>query len=182
MQELSEQELYDALAYAKSIDEELGRKIMEQFQSEQTETGLAQAIFSIFPQVINEKNDEMAFLFMDLCFDILCVFQHAFGPVPSQNEIDLDWLEKQGVLIDTELKALDDNAHMDEKIRSKLEDRFIDRIIEDSPQTGLVHFMNESIDEFASEKPSRVPAIKTTQTMIFIVIRLFSNLYSHANK
>ncbi len=46
----------------------------------------------------------------------------------------------------------------------------------------LIGFMNESIDDYASESPSRVPAIKTTQTMIFIVIRLFSNLYSHANK
>jgi len=178
MRELSEQELYNALAYAKSIDEELGKTIIENFQKEQP--ALAPAIFSIFPQFINEKNEEMAYLFMDLCFDVLCVFQHAFGQLPSQNEIDSDWLEKQAVLIDTELQALDDNTHMDEKIRSKLEDRFVERMIEDGTQTGLVRFMNESIDEFAAEKPSRVPAIKTTQTMIFIVIRLFSNLYSHA--
>lgn len=180
MKELSEQELYDALAYAKSIDEVIGRKIMEQFQTEQT--GLAQAIFSIFPQVIAQKNEDMAFLFMDLCFDVLCVFQHAFGPLPSQNEMDLDWLEKQAVLIDTELQALNNNNHINEKIRSKLEDRFVDRMIEDGTQTGLVSFMNESIDEFASESPSRVDAIETTQTMIFIVIRLFSNLYSHPKK
>jgi len=42
--------------------------------------------------------------------------------------------------------------------------------------------MNAAIDDFASENASRVPAIKITQTMIAIVIRLFSNLYSHANK
>lgn len=180
MRELTKQELYDALAYAKSIDEELGRKIMENFQREQT--GLAQSIFHIFPQFINEKNEDMAFYFMDLCFDVLCVFQHAFGQLPSQNEMDSDWLEKQAVLIDTELQALNDNTHMDEKIRSKLEDRFIERMIEDGTQTGLVRFMNESIDEFASESPSRVDGIKTTQTMIFIVIRLFSNLYSHSKK
>jgi hypothetical protein len=40
---------------------------------------------------------------------------------------------------------------------------------------GLVNFMNAAIDDFASESPSRVPVIKTTQTMIFIVIRLFGN-------
>ncbi len=178
MRELTEQELYNALAYAKSIDEAVGAKIIENFHKEQP--ALAPAIFSIFPQFINEKNEEMAYLFMDLCFDILCVFQHAFGQLPSQNEIDSDWLEKQAVLIDTELQALNDNAHMDEKIRSKLEDRFIERMIEDGTQTGLVRFMNESIDEFAAESPSRVDATKTTQTMIFIVIRLFANLYSHA--
>jgi hypothetical protein len=47
---------------------------------------------------------------------------------------------------------------------------------------GLVDFMNAAIDDFASENTSRVPAIKTTQTMIFIVIRLFGNLYSHTSK
>ncbi len=180
MHELTEQELYDALAYAKSINEEIGSKIIEQFQNEQT--GLAQAIFSIFPQAIAEENEEMAYLFMDLCFDVLCVFQKAFGPLPSQKDMDLDWLEKQAVLIDTELQSLVKDKHMDEKIRSKLQDRFVSRVIKDSPQMRLVDFMNAAIDDFASESPSRIPAIKTTRTMIFIVIRLFGNLYSHVNK
>ncbi len=179
MKELTEQEIYQALTYAKSIDEDGGRKIIEQFQKEQT--GLAQAIFSIFPQVIAQKNEGMAFLFMDLCFDVLCVFQHAFGPVPSQSNMDLDWLEKQAVLIDTELQALDSNNGMDEKIRSKLEDRFVDRIIQDSPQSGLVYYMNRLIDESAPEIPDGASAIETTQTMIFIVIRLFANLYNYAD-
>ncbi len=117
MNELTEQELYQALAYAKSIDEEVGRKIMEQFQTEQT--GLAQTIFGIFPSVIAQENEEMAYLLMDLCFDVLCVFQHAFGPLPSQSNMDLDWLEKQAVLIDTELQSLIEDKHMDKKIRSK---------------------------------------------------------------
>jgi hypothetical protein len=42
--------------------------------------------------------------------------------------------------------------------------------------------MNAAIDAFASENASRIPAIKITQTMIAIVIRLFSHFYSHANK
>jgi hypothetical protein len=180
MRELSEQELYHALAYAKSIDEGTGEKILEQFQMEQT--ALAQAIFGIFPIVIAEENEDMSYLFMDLCFDVMCVFQEAFGPLPSQNDMDVDWLEKQAVLLDAELQSLIKDKHMDGKIRSKLQDRFVSRVIKDSPQMGLVNFMNAAIDDFASESPSRVPAIKTTQTMIFIVIRLFSNLYSHANK
>lgn len=180
MRELSEQELYQALAYAKSIDEENGEKILEQFQNEQT--ALAQTIFGIFPHAIAEENKEMSYLFMDLCFDVLCVYQNAFGSLPSQNDMDVDWLEKQAVLLDAELQSLIKDKHMDGKIRSKLQDRFVSRVIKDSPQMGLVNFMNAAIDDFASECPSRVPAIKTTQTMIFIVIRLFGNLYSHADK
>jgi hypothetical protein len=38
------------------------------------------------------------------------------------------------------------------------------------------------IDDYASENPSRVPAIKITQTMIAVVIRLFNNLYSHGKR
>ncbi|MDD5319510.1 MAG: hypothetical protein PHD43_02625 [Methylococcales bacterium] len=180
MHELTDRELYQALEYAKSIDEDDGRKIIEQFQLEQT--ALAQTIFDIFPTVIAEENQEMSYLFMDLCFDVLCVFQKAFGPLPSQNDMDIDWIEKQAVLLDAELLSLIKDKYMDDKIRSKLQDRFLNRVIKDNSQMRLVNFMNAAIDDFASENPIRVPAIKTTQTMIFIVIRLFSNLYSHVNK
>jgi hypothetical protein len=36
--------------------------------------------------------------------------------------------------------------------------------------------MNGTINDFALENPSRMSAIKTTQMMIFVVIRLFNNL------
>ena len=180
MHELTDRELYQALAYAKSIDEEAGRKIIEQFQLEQT--ALAQILFIIFPTVIAEENQDMSYLFMDLCFDVLCVFQKAFGPLPSQNDMDIDWVEKQAVLLDAELQSLLKDKYMDDKIRSKLQERFLNRVSKDNPQRGLVNFMNTAIDAFASENPIRVSAIKTTQTMLFIVIQLFSNLYSHANQ
>jgi len=96
--------------------------------------------------------------------------------------MDYDWLEKQAVLLDAELQSLIKDKHMDSKIRSKLQDRFVSRVIKDNPQMGLVDFMNATIDDFASENTSCVSAIKTTQTMIFIVIKLFSNLYNQINK
>ncbi|MGZ4997517.1 MAG: hypothetical protein ACXV8J_06765 [Methylobacter sp.] len=180
MQELSERELFEALHYAKSLDEEAGANILQQFQVEQA--ALAQTLFSIFPAFVAEQHQEMAYLFMDLCFDVLCVFQHAFGPLPSQSEMDVDWLEKQAVLLDAELQALITDRPIDEKIRSKLQDRFVKRSQEETAQVGLVNFMKAAVEDFASEDISRAPAIKITQTMILIVIRLFSNLYSHANR
>jgi len=96
--------------------------------------------------------------------------------------MDIDWLEKQARLLDAEFQALMTDRHMDEKIRSKLQDRFVKKSLEETVQTGLVNFMNAAIDDFASEDASRAPAIKITQTMIAIVIRLFSNLYSHADE
>jgi hypothetical protein len=180
MHELSEHELFEALHYAKSLDEEGGSKIIHQFQVEQA--ALAETLFSIFPAFISEQHQDMAYLFMDLCFDALCVFQYAFGPLPAQSEMDVDWLERQAVLFDAELQSLIQVRPMDDKIRSKLQDRFERRSQEETVQRGLVNFMNAAIDDFASEDIIRVPAIKITQTMILIVIRLFSTLYSHANR
>ncbi len=53
MRELSENELYQALKYAKSIDEDTGRDIIERFEIDQT--ALAQMIFGIFPDIIAEE-------------------------------------------------------------------------------------------------------------------------------
>lgn len=181
MRELADRELYNAIAYAKSIDEDAGRKIIEHFQIDQP--ALAATIFGIFPAVvIAEKDQDMAHLFMDLCFDVICVFEHAFGALPSQSALDPDWVEKQALLLDTELQAMIKGDAMEPKIRDKLQDRFYERMIGETSQTGLVKFMNAAIDDFASESPTRVPAINVTQTMIFVVIRLFCNLYSHATQ
>ena len=177
MHELTNQELYQALAYTQSIDEVAGRKIIEQLQLEQS--ALAETIFNIFPAVIAEENPAMAALFMDLSFDILCIYQKAFGPLPSPHDMDVDWLEKQSMLLEVELQALIQDKAMDARIRSRLQDRLLQRAIKETVQMGLVNYMNAVVDDYASENTSRVPAIKTTQTLTFIVIRLFSNLYSH---
>ena len=179
MHELSDRELYQALAYAKSLDADAGRKIIEHFQLNQT--ALAQTIFGVFPAVIAEQDQGMAELFMDLCFDVICVFEQAFGPLPSQDVMGFNWLEKSAVLLDSELQALLSDKHMDGKFRHKLQDRFLARLIAENTQAGLLTFMNAAIDEFAAENPIRVNAIHITQTMIFVVIQLFGSLYSHAH-
>ncbi len=179
MHELTPNELYQALAYTKSIDEDTGRKIIEQFQLEQS--ALAETLFKRFPSVIAEENPAMSYLFMDLCFDILCVYQKAFGALPSPHEKDVDWLEKQALLLDVELQAVILDKAMDPRLRSKLQDRLLQRAFKDTVQRGLVNFMNAAIDDYASENASRVPSIKTTQTLTFIVIRLFNTLYGHVS-
>lgn len=180
MRELSDKELYQALSYTKSIDEETGRKIMDQFQL--GHPALAEILFAIFPSVIAEENESMSYLFMDLSFDVLCVYQKAFGPLPSQHDMDRNWLEKQTMLLDIELQALLKDKIMDEKIRSKLQDRLLQRSLKEAGQTGLINFMNAAIDDYASENTSRVPAIQITQNLIFSVIRLLDSLYSQIQK
>ncbi|WAK04595.1 hypothetical protein [Methylobacter sp. YRD-M1] len=176
MRELTDPELYQALEYARDLDDTAAGEIIERFHLDQT--ALAQTLFEVFLIVIAEQDQDMAQLFMSLCFDVICVFQKAFGPLPPQNEMGFDWLEKQAMLLDAEFQSLMTDRNMDEKIRHKLQDRFLQRSIEDSPQMGLVRFTNAAIDDFASESPNRVKAIRTIQTMIFVAVRLLGNLYS----
>ena len=81
MHELSERGLYQALEYAKSIDEASGKRIMSQFKADQPM--FFQTIFGIFSTLIAQLNQDMAHLFMDLCFDVICVYQKAFGDTPK---------------------------------------------------------------------------------------------------
>ena len=177
MHELKERELYAAIEYARNINENDGRSILEKFHAEQP--ALAQAVFNIFPALIAEQNQEMANMFMELSFDTLCVYQHAFGNAPPQTK---EWLERQAALMDAEFQALIPENKMNPKIISKLKNRFSERAFNENIQMGLIKVLNESIDDYASENSSRVPFIKFTQTMIFTVNRLFSNLYSQTDR
>ncbi|WP_419600493.1 hypothetical protein [Thiolapillus sp.] len=177
MHELSDRELFQAIEYAKSIDEESGRAILEKFQTDQP--GLAQTIFNIFPSVIAEQNKDMAYLFMDMCFDVICIYQHAFGQAPALDEMNPDWLEKQVALLEAELQAIMPKNVMNTKFRDKLQKRMVQRANDETIQHGLIKFMNAWIDEFAAETPGGTEAIEVTQKMMLVVIRLFNNLYTH---
>jgi hypothetical protein len=85
-------------------------------------------------------------------------------------------MERQAILLDAEFQSLMQNQGMDQMVRKSLQDRFV-KNNENQVQIGLIKFLNESIDEFASYHISRVPAIEFTQAMIFVVVRLFNSLY-----
>lgn len=178
MYELSESELYQALHYAKQIDQDTGRKILEQFQQDQPQ--LAQTFFGIFASVIAEQDQDMSYLFMDLCFDVLCVFQKAFGDLPTQNRLHEDTLEQQTQLLNHELQMIIVECDADKKLRTKLQDRLAKRAPEDKPQMALINFLGEAIEDYATGEPKRIEAVQITQTMLFIVIRLLNNLYDCA--
>jgi hypothetical protein len=64
---------------------------------------LAETIFNMFPLVIAEKNQDMANFYLELCFDAVCVYQHAFGTAEPQTE---DWLITQMSNLETDFLAL----------------------------------------------------------------------------
>lgn len=178
MHTLTEDELYQALHYARSIDEAMGRTIIEQFNNDQPL--LAQAVFTMLPEALAQASRDMSYMFMDLCFDLLCIFQKSFGPLPEHTSMNAQWFEKQALLLDTELQALMTGA-MTDQAKTARESDFLKRIVEDSPQPGLSLLMNEAVSDYALENTIDPAIVKTTQTMLFIVIRLLSNLYSYTD-
>ncbi|MCX7097754.1 MAG: hypothetical protein NTV43_07625 [Methylococcales bacterium] len=172
MHELTERELYQALEYAKSLDEDSGKRLMSQFEMDQPL--LFQTLFGVFPGIIAEQNQDMAHLFMDLCFELICVYQKAFGETPKFAD-DPTWMERQAVLVDAEFLSLMQKPP-GEQSRIKLQAHFL-KHHKNMPQLGLLKFMNESIDEFASYSTQRVAAIEFTQTMMLVVVKLFNSLF-----
>ena len=176
MQQLTDRELYLAIEYARSIDENTGRSIIETFQKDQP--ALAHSLFTIFPSMFTEKDQAFAHLFLDLCFDVICIYQHAFGDMPAQ---DNAWLQKQSSLVNTELQALMPDNKINTKKIKQLQQDFTKQTDNKVSQPGLVKFMNDSINQYASEIASDASSIKLTQNMIFTVIRLFGTVYSQAD-
>ena len=173
MHELTESELYQALKYAKNIEEDDAKIIMSQFEIDQPQ--LFQTLFGIFTSIVADQNQDMAHLFMDLCFDVLCVYQKSFGGTPKSID-DPTWMEKQAVLLEAEFALLLQNRSFDEAKREGIQEHFA-TYKQNILQLGLVKFLNECIDEFASEQVSRVTAIELTQAMILLVVKLFNDLY-----
>ena len=154
MHELIERELYEALQYARSVDEETGKRLLIQFEIDQPM--FSQTLFNVFPSIIDSQSDEekyqnLAQFFADLCFDVLCVYQKVFGKMPRTFEDDPTWMEAQAMLLDKELTPLLTSNHVSEKVAKQLREDFFKPKEGEFIQTGLVNFMNMSIDDFAQE-------------------------------
>jgi hypothetical protein len=165
MQELTDKQLYEALHYAKSQDEQAGRAILERFKANQP--AFAQTIFGVFPSVIAEQDQNMAHLFMDLCFDVIAVYEHAFGKVPDQRVVGNHWFEEKAAKLDREMKVAMGQAKPNTSANT----------LEQEHQTGLVGFLHATIDQ---QPCGSTAAVRLAKTMIFTTVQLFDALYNAA--
>lgn len=159
MQELTDQQLFKALHYAKSQDEQAGRALLERFQTSQP--AFAQTIFSVFPSTIIDLDQAMAHLFMDLCFDVIAAYEHAFGKVADQRLVGNRWFEEKARQYDPDRKDQTKPNHSAE-------------VTEQEHQTGLVNFLHAAIDQHPCNS---VAAVRLAKTMIFTTVQLFDALY-----
>lgn len=174
MHELTTQELYLALQYAKSIDEASGKKMMIEFEIDQPV--FFQTVFNTFSSIIAGRHQELAHSFMDLCFDVLCVYRKAFGDMPKFST-DPNWMEKQIALLDQELKPLMEGKPLNEKRSQRMKDEFFAPKNGEIVQNGLVHFLNEAVDDFVTYNSCDAAAAEMAKAMLYVVVRLFNNLY-----
>lgn len=158
MKKLSDQELYQAIAYARNLNESDGQTILTDFHIEHP--ALSGTIFSIFPAVLDEKNRDMGAYFMDLCFDSLCVYSHVFGKAEPQTE---DWIIEKMADIETGLTAVKNNPTAPPQFN----------IV----QRKLYDVLKDSIADYASEHPARIPFIEMTQNMMLASLNLIESLY-----
>lgn len=168
MREFTDQELYLGLEHAKTLDENTGRVILEKFQHEQPV--LAQTLFGVFTSVIAEQDQGLSHLFMDLCFDMLCTFQHVSGSLPTQQALGLAWLQEKAADVDAELKAM-----MSGKSSPS------GSMFDSNQQKGLVGFMHDCIHQYVAEKPASDEAVRTIKTLLFVSVQLFCSLHDAAN-
>jgi hypothetical protein len=172
MQKLDDKTLFNALMYAKSLDETAGRDLLLRLKQDQP--ALLEVFLGIFPAVILQQNELMANHYMDLCFDVLCVFKHCYGPLCPQSSMDPEWLQNQASLLMNEINLLEKSPSSE---ATRLEKAF-----SSLPQAGLLDFMDQSIRLFIQEHPDSVQAAPICQSLIISVIRLLNNLYDHTTE
>jgi hypothetical protein len=179
MHTLYAQELYLALEYAKTMDQDSGKRIMVQLEIDQPL--LFNTLFKTFPSIISERHDELANLFVDLCFDIVCVYQKSFGKLPKFKD-DPTWMERQVMGLDKELKPLMEGRHISAKRSQRMKDDFFASKAGEVGQNGLVAFLHEAVDDFVAEDGNcDIAAADMAKAMLFVATRFFTNLYSKAS-
>ena len=177
MRTLSKDEINQILLQGKGLSESEVTSILDEFETVQPE--IYQAIFGVLSDGIVEVNQDMADLFLDLCFDIIWIYRKAFGKPPIIKKGE-EWITNSLSLLDAELKSLSEYVPMHDSIRTNLQGRFVKRSIESGVQMGLLEHLDIEVEKYASFKKERQSAIQLTNNLLFVIVRLMDELYTKA--
>jgi hypothetical protein len=162
------------LMQGRMLSEQETTSLLDEFQKKQPE--IYQAIFGQLSDAIVEENRDMANLFLDLCFDIIWIYYKAFGKPPQIRKGEQRVLDSLS-LLDPELKSLYEDIPMNEKLRLKLQERFVKRSVEAGVQMELLEILHTEVQKYASFKKERQSAISVTNNLLFVIVRLMDDLY-----
>ena len=164
MRILSRAEVFNAVKHAKSLNEEQGKEILEYFNKHQA--GMGQMIFISFPEAIASINTATSHLFMDLCFDIIVVYQEVLGEMPK-NIATPHWLQKT-------------MAGLEDEIKQQTAEGADPSVLENSSQTQLLEYLSLAVEEFAGKNKAKKEAAGIMYNLLFLVTRLIDSLYDEA--
>ncbi len=175
MRALSKSEVAGFIQKGRNLSKKEGTAVLDRFERNQPQ--MYQAIFGELADGIAEENLDMANLFLDLCFDIILVYEMAFGNAPAKSR-DKGWFNEKVALLDAELKSLNNDEPMSSKFKQRLSNRFVERSIESGIQLELLQHLDEQVRNYASFKHSRKKAIHVTNNLLFVVVHLMDDIYN----
>lgn len=175
MRASSKSEIVSIIQEGKRLSEQEGTEILDEF--EQNQPYLYQAIFGPLSDGIAEDSLDMAYLFLDLCFDIIFVYKKAFGNISVKKKNE-QWFINKTRLLDAELKSLTKDIPMNAKFRNRLGDRLVERSIEAGVQMELLQYLDEQVKNYASFKHPRKKGVPITNNFLFVVVRLMDDIYA----
>ncbi|NOQ34733.1 MAG: hypothetical protein GQ569_02435 [Methylococcaceae bacterium] len=158
MKFLSKPEVFKAIQLAKTLDETQGKKILADFGKQQV--GMQQMLFGGFPQAIATLDQEMAHLFMDLGFEIICVYQSTLGDMP-QNIATPKWMQEKMAELEAEIKKQTTAS----------------AATHDNTQIELLEYLTLAVDDFVGGRKDKQEAAMVVYNLLFLTTRLFDSIY-----
>ncbi len=174
MKVLSKYKVLELVQEGKMLSAIQGTAILDKFEKNQID--LYKMIFGELSDEIAKENSDMAYLFLDLCFDIIFIYTRvcASKNIKSRNK---EWLSGKISLLDAELKSLDNDDKISSKFKQSLNKRLIDRNDKVGVQLELMIYLDNQVRNYASFQNSRKKSIHVTNNFLFLVIRLMDDIY-----
>lgn len=175
MKNLEQMEVRDIISQGRMAAEPIITAMLNELESEHP--GIYRVIYGEPSDAIASISNDMANLYLDLSFDVVWVFYHAFGKPPEMRNEE-EWVLRNLSLIDAELKSLTTEISMDEKFRARLQERFVRRSIEANVQLELLKYLENEVLKYASFKKQRTRAVKITNNLLFVLVSLMGERYN----
>lgn len=162
MRILSRAEVFNAIQHAKNLTEEQASTILNQFCQDQP--AIQQMVFAGLPLAIESQNRQMSHVFMDICFDIVCVYSEVLGELP-QNAVTPQWLHHKMAEIEEEIKA-----QTQVNAQGQID-------LQNNAQIELLEYIGLVLEDAAGKSKNRQEVAGITYNLLFLVTRLFDSIY-----
>ena len=101
---------------------------------------------------------------MDLCFEIICVYEQVLGELPT-NAVTPQWLHEKMSSLEAEVKG---QTQVNAKGQIDLDNK---------AQIELLEYLGLVIEDFAGKSKRRQELGGVTYNLLFLVTRLFDSIY-----